>query len=254
MIRTLLPGRNPSCERCLSIPCPPRKSSLTDTFTDLAEAFEEQNPSANLVLNFASSSQLAAQLREGVTADIFASANDVQMLAAIESQRIDPVDVELFAANRLTIVVPAGNPAGIHAIQDLGKPGVTLLLAVKGVPVRDYADQIIENFPRDIQVEIYQNLISEESNVRQISTKVALGEADAGIVYASDFTPDIADRVEQIEIPDALNVMTAYPIAVIVDSQQKELANGFVSFVISTNGQAILAQWGFTPIHIEESY
>jgi molybdate transport system substrate-binding protein len=230
-------------------------ASLTDSFTELATVFEAQNPGINLVLHFASSAQLAAQLNEGVSADIFASANQLQMQAAIESQRVELRDVQPFAANTLTVVVPVGNPAGIQSLYDLGGAGVALLMAVPGVPVRDYADQMIANLPPSIQDSIYQNLMSEESNVRQVATKVALGEADAGIVYRSDITPDIADRIEQVEIPEALNVMAAYPLAVIADTAHKELADDFVGFVISQDGQVILIQWGFTPIlNTEKTY
>jgi len=230
-------------------------ASLTDSFTDLVKDFEERNPGTNLVLHLASSSRLAAQLREGVSADIFASANPAQMQAVVESQRVDAGDIQLFAANTLTIIVPTGNPAKIHSLPDLGKAGVALLMSVEGVPVRDYADQSIGKLPRSIQDAIYQNLISEESNVRQVTTKVALGEADAGIVYTSDITPDIAGRVERVDIPEALNIHATYPIAVIADSAHKALANDFIEFVISQEGQSILMEWGFLPtLNGEKTY
>lgn len=223
-------------------------ASLTDAMTEMAERYEGQNPDTKLLLNFASSSQLAAQLREGVPADVFASANENQMQLAIRHDRVDPADMRMFVANKLTIVVPVGNPARIDALEDLGNPGVTLLLAVEGVPVREYADQIIRNLPALLQSQIYANLVSEESSVRQVATKIALGEADAGIVYASDITADIADRVEQVEIPVSMNILASYPIAVIDDSQQKALANEFIEFVLSEFGQSILVKWGFVPV------
>lgn len=220
-------------------------ASLTDSFAELAKAFEEQNPDVSTILNFASSSQLAAQLREGVAADIFASANKHQMEAVIASGRVVGNDVGNFAANQLIMIVPKGNPAGIQDVADLAGENLSLLMAVVGVPVRDYADQMIANLPGDIQKRIYENLISEESNVRQVATKIALGEADAGIVYTSDITPDIADRVEAIPIPDTQNIEVTYPMAVIADSDQVELARRFIDFVTSQTGQAILADWGF---------
>ncbi len=229
-------------------------ASLTDAMTEMAESFEKQNPNTELLLNFASSSQLAAQLREGVSADVFASANENQMQLAIVHERIDPADVQVFVANKLTVIVPKGNPARIAALEDLGNPGVTLLLAVEGVPVREYADQIFSTLADSLQTKIYANLVSEESTVRQVATKIALGEADAGIVYASDITPGIADRVEQVEIPASMNVMADYPIAVIEDSQQKAVANNFIEFVLSESGQAILLKWGFTPVEINAAH
>ncbi len=229
-------------------------ASLSDSFTELEGAFEQAHPGVNLVMNFASSSQLAAQLREGVRADVFASANENQMQIAVASGRVDSAEVRLFAANMLTIVVPTGNPADIQTLEDLGNADVSLLMAVEGVPVRGYADQIISALPESTQAKIYANLVSEESNVRQVSTKIALGEADAGIVYASDITPDIVELVENIRIPDSLNVVAAYPIAMIKDSQTKDFAKSFIDFLLSEIGQNVLANWGFLPIQTEIAY
>jgi molybdate transport system substrate-binding protein len=99
----------------------------------------------------------------------------------------------------------------------------------------------------DFQEQFYSNLVSEEDNVRQVSAKVALGEADAGIVYTSDVTPDIAGQVQQIAIPDEQNVIATYPIAPLADAVYPELAQSFIDFVLSAEGQSILAKWGFGP-------
>ncbi|MCA9928330.1 MAG: molybdate ABC transporter substrate-binding protein [Anaerolineales bacterium] len=222
-------------------------ASLTDAFTELADAFEDQNEDAQVVINFAGSSQLAAQLREGVVADVFASANPAQMEAVIAAGRIEAETAALFVSNRLTIIVPADNPANIDSLEDLAQPDVQLILAVEGVPVRDYADDIVAAMTADFQAGFYGNLVSEEDNVRQVSAKVVLGEADAGIVYTSDVTPDIANQVQQIMIPDAQNVIAAYPIAPLADAPHPELAQRFIDFVLSEAGQNILAQWGFGP-------
>lgn len=222
-------------------------ASLTDAFNELAEAFEANNPGAQVLFNFGASSQLAAQLNEGVIADVFASANPAQLQAVVDGGGIEAGTEELFVSNRLTIVVPADNPAGIQSLEDLGEPGVQLILAVEGVPVRDYTDEIVAELPADFQERFYANLVSEEDNVRQVSAKVALGEADAGIVYTSDVTPDIAEQVQRIAIPDDQNVIAAYPIAPLVDAPYPELAQRFIEFVLSAEGQEILASWGFGP-------
>ncbi|MCA9872621.1 MAG: molybdate ABC transporter substrate-binding protein [Anaerolineales bacterium] len=222
-------------------------SSLTDAFNELAQAFEAQNTAVEVVLNFASSSQLAAQLTEGAVADVFASANATQMQNVVNSGRVTPGAEDWFVSNRLTIIVPADNPAGIHSLEDLAQPGVQLILAVKGVPVRQYTDEVVAAMAADFQEHFYNNLVSEEDNVRQVSAKVALGEADAGIVYTSDVTPDIAGRVQQIAIPEAQNVAAAYPIAPLSDAPQPELAQSFIEFVLSAEGQSILVKWGFGP-------
>jgi molybdate transport system substrate-binding protein len=222
-------------------------SSLTDAFGEIAEAFAAQHADAKIVYNFAGSSQLAAQLSEGVDADVFASANSKQMQAAVDAGRITAGTEAPFVSNRLTIIVPADNPAGITALEDLAKPDLQLILAVEGVPVRDYTDEIVAAMPADFQTQFYANLVSEEDNVRQVSAKVALGEADAGIVYTSDVTPDITDKVQQIPIPDDQNVIATYPIAPLTDAPHPELAQSFIDFVLGEEGQAILSRWGFGP-------
>lgn len=222
-------------------------SSLTDAFNDLAQAFEDQNAGVVVVLNYAGSSQLAAQLIAGVDADVFASANAAQMQNVIDNGRVAAGAEKLFVSNRLTVIVPADNPAGISALADLAQPGVHLILAVEGVPVRAYTDDIVAAQPAAFQKQFYGNLVSEEDNVRQVAAKVALGEADAGVVYTSDVTPDIAGQVQQIAIPDAQNVVATYPIAPLTDAPQPDLAQSFVAFVLSAEGQAILSRWGFGP-------
>ncbi len=222
-------------------------SSLTDAFTELADAFEAQNEGVEIILNFAGSSQLAAQLSEGALADVFAPANPIQMQTVMDAGRIEAGSEKLFVSNRLAVIVPTNNPANITAWEDLAQPGVQLILAVEGVPVRQYTDQIVAALPADFQTRFYDNLVSEEDNVRQVAAKIALGEADAGTVYTSDVTPDIASQVVQIPIPDAQNVVATYPIAQLTDAPSPTLAKNFIDFVLSEEGQAILVRWGFGP-------
>lgn len=222
-------------------------ASLTDAFTEIARDFEAQHPEATVLLNFAGSSQLAAQLVEGVPADVFASANAAQMQVVIEAGRIAATAPTPFVSNRLTIIVPADNPAGITALEDLVKPDVKLVVAVQGVPVRQYTDEVVARSGDAFATDFYNNVVSEEENVRQVSAKIALGEADAGIVYTSDVKPDLTDQVIQIEIPAAQNVIATYPIALLSDAPHPELAQQFMAFVQSAAGQAILARWGFGP-------
>jgi molybdate transport system substrate-binding protein len=220
-------------------------TSLTDAFTELARAFEQENGNTAVILNFASSSQLAVQLTEGAPADVFASANERQMDVAISAGRVVAADSVPFANNRLTILVPADNPADITVLADLSQPGIQLVLAAPGVPARQYTDEIVAQLDSQFAQSFYANLVSEEKNVRQVAAKVALGEADAAIVYTSDVTPDIADRVQQIVIPDAQNVTAVYPIAHLTDAMHPELAQQFIQFVHSPDGQEILLKWGF---------
>lgn len=227
-------------------------ASLTDAFDALADAFEAQNPGVRVARNYASSLQLATQLVEGAPADVFASANEAQMAAVAEDGRLDGASVT-FAHNRLTIIVPAGNPGGVTSLAGLAQEGVTFITAVPGVPVRDYTNQMLERMAMDRTFgpafvdAVYANLVSEEDSVRKIVAKIALGEADAGIVYTSDVTPDVAGDIEQILIPEEYNVIAAYPVGLIADAPHAELGRAFIDFVLSDDGQAILAEWGFEP-------
>lgn len=220
-------------------------SSLTDAFTEMARAFEIENPDTAVILNFASSSQLAVQIAEGAPADVFASANENQMQAAITAGRVAASAATPFATNRLTILVPADNPAQVTALADLRQPGIQLVLAAPGVPARQYTDEIVDQLGAAFAESFYANLVSEEKNVRLVAAKVALGEADAAIVYTSDVTPDIAGRVRQFSIPDEQNVTAVYPIAPLTDAMQPALAGQFIQFVHSPAGQEILVKWGF---------
>jgi molybdate transport system substrate-binding protein len=228
-------------------------ASLTDAFTEIEADFEAEHPGADVVFSFAGSSTLAAQLAEGAPADVFASANNTQMTAAVDAERIGGEPVP-FVNNRLLLIVPADNPAQIDSFAALATPGIKLVLAAPGVPVRDYTDRMLELLVEDAdygeayRIAVLANLVSEEDNVRQVAAKVALGEADAGIVYSSDVTPDIAEAVIALPIPDEINTLASYPIAITDDTPNPELAQAFVDYVLSEAGQATLVKWGFISV------
>jgi molybdate transport system substrate-binding protein len=225
-------------------------SSLTDAFDEMIRAFEVQNSGVRVVVNYGGSSGLATQLLEGSVADVFASANSAQMQRVVDAGEIVD-DPPVFATNRLVLIVPADNPGNIETLADLANPGLMLILAMRGVPVRDYTDQMLAELAADpaygsaYSAAVYANLVSEEENVRQVVAKVALGEADAGVVYRSDVTPDVAPNLSQIEVPDAYNVIAAYPIARLADAPHPAAAAAFLDFVLSDEGQSILNRWGF---------
>jgi molybdate transport system substrate-binding protein len=218
-------------------------SSLTDVFTEMAAEFEGKHPGVEVIFNFAGSSQLATQLVEGGQADVFASASERQMTAVITAGRA--AQATPFASNRLTIVVPAANPANITQLEDLGQSGILLVLALPGVPVRQYTDEMVARLGEEFAANFYANLVSEEDNVRQVLAKIVLGEADAGVVYVSDVTPDIAAQVQQIPIPDTQNEVALYPITAVSDTPRPQPAQEFIDFVLSQSGQTILMKWGF---------
>ena len=224
-------------------------SSLTDAFEELAWEFEQSHPQVEIALNFASSSKLAAQLLAGAPADVFASANDVQMELVVEDGRISKDAVQIFATNQLVLALPADNPAEIADMEDLANKRVLLLLAVTGAPVREYTNAMLvsynEDHSGDFAQSVLDNLVSEESNVRQVVAKLALGEADAGIVYKTDVVGEIGDHVITISIDRRHNQLASYPIATIADSEQHELAQLFIEFVLSERGRVILHEYGF---------
>lgn len=229
-------------------------ASLTDAFTRMGEEFEAAHEGTTVVFNFAGSQQLAQQLAQDAPADVFASANQRQMNVAIEAGRVVSGSAEIFVRNRLVVVVPADNPAGIETLQDLTQPGLKIVLAAEDVPVGEYSRDFLEkasqstDFATSYQDEVLANVVSYEENVKSVLTKVVLGEADAGIVYTSDVALDDADSVQQLAIPDDLNTIASYPIALVDDSARPDLADAFVSYVLSPEGQATLAEYGFIPV------
>lgn len=225
-------------------------ASLTDAFEEIGTAFKADHANVEVVFSFAGSSTLATQLVEGAPADVFASANLRQMQVVVDAGLvIEPVAI--FARNRLVVIVPADNPGQIETLDDLAGTGLRLVLAAKGVPVRDYTEAMLEKmavtdeYGPGYRTAVLANVVSEEDNVRQVAAKVALGEADAGIVYLSDVTPNLSDQVSSITVPDEFNTIAAYPIGVIADSAAPGLAQAFVEFVMSEDGQAILERWNF---------
>ena len=220
-------------------------ASLTNAFEDLSNRFEDLHPNTEILLSFSSSSQLAAQILEGVPGDLFASANQIQMEIVENSGEVAGKSAT-FATNTLQIAVPKTNPMDINTLEDLCRLDLRLVLAVPNTPIREYTDQLIErSLSQDQQQKFFQNLASEEANVRQVVTKIALGEADAGIVYSSDITPDISDLVIGIPISTKFSISASYPIAVLERSQNKEIAEEFIEFTLSDEGQSILQKWGF---------
>jgi molybdate transport system substrate-binding protein len=224
-------------------------ASLTDAFTELGKNFEAANPGVAVVFNFAGSQGLRTQIEEGAPADVFASANKTELDALVAGGLVTADTPQVFLTNKLVVILPAGNPARLEKLEDLANPGIKLVLAAEEVPVGKYAHQALEamngQFGSDFKDRVLANVVSNEDNVRQVVAKVQLGEADAGIVYTSDAIA--APALQTIEIPAELNVSANYPIAALTTSSHTELANAFISYVLSTNGQAVLQKWGFAP-------
>jgi len=229
-------------------------ASLTDAFDELGAAFRAAHPGAKVTFNFAGSQQLAQQLTNGAPADVFASANKKQLQVVVDAGRIVSDTAQPFVHNRLVVIMPSDNPAGIAALTDLANPGLKLVLADAAVPVGQYSldflakASALPGYPPVFSETVLANVVSWEENVRAVLTKVQLGEADAGIVYSSDITGAARDKIARLDIPDDLNVIATYPIAPVSDSAQPDLAAQFVDLVLSPAGQKVLAAYGFIPV------
>lgn len=229
-------------------------ASLTEAFTEIGQSFAAAHPGMSVTFNFAGSQQLAQQLGQGAPADLFASANSAQMRAVIKAGRVISGTQQTFVHNQLLVVYPADNPAGLSQLQDLAKPGLQLILAAEEVPVGRYSLEFLDKadrdptFGADFKDRVLDNVVSYEQNVKAVLTKVVLGEGDAGFVYSSDVTPAVEAQVGRIEIPDDLNIIAAYPIAVVHDSDYPSQATAFIAYLRSAAAQAVLVEYGFIAI------
>jgi molybdate transport system substrate-binding protein len=226
-------------------------ASLTDAFEAIEQELEAATPNLSITYNFGGSQALVTQLEEGAQADVFASANVAQMNAAIAAGLVagEPLP---FTHNRLAIVTPADNPAAIESAADLGKEGILLVLAQSEVPAGRYARESVcematdsATYGPDFVERVAANVVSEEEDVRDVLAKVALGEADAGIVYVSDAVA-AGDQVQVVDIPDEVNVIATYPAAVLAGGDEA-LGSAFVAYLLSEEGQAMLESFGFQP-------
>jgi molybdate transport system substrate-binding protein len=218
-------------------------ASLTEAFTQIGKDFEAANPGTKVNLSFGGSDSLAAQIDQGSPADVFASASG-KWMDDVEQNGPGVTNRQDFAKNRLVVIVPADNPAGIASIDDLANPGVKLVLAADTVPVGTYSRQALDN--AGIADAAEGNVVSNEDDVKAVVQKVALGEADAGIVYQTDVTAAVKETVTAIPIADAVNVVATYPIAVIGGAPNATLATSFETYVLGP-GQAVLQSFGFLP-------
>jgi molybdate transport system substrate-binding protein len=211
-------------------------ASLADAFDELRAAFVAEHPDVEVVVNHAGSQRLASQINEGAPADVFASANSTQMDAVADEGNLVG-DPQVFTANLLGIAVEHGNPLGISGLDDLADPDLVLVLPAEEVPAGQYARAALDAAGVDATP------ASLEQDVRAALSKVELGEADVSIVYISDLVA--SDAAEGVEIPVEQNVPASYPIAVLADAPNPPAAAAFVAFVLSEEGQDILAAYGF---------
>jgi molybdate transport system substrate-binding protein len=190
--------------------------------------------------SFGGSNTLATQIQQGAPADVFASANmTLPKKLAASGLCSKPV---VFTRNRLVIVVPRSNPADIRNVYDLTKPGVKIDIAAPGVPVGTYTLQVLENM--NLSSAVMKNVVSQETDVREVLAKVALGEADAGFVYSTD-AKTVPKQVRVVKVPAWAQPKVQYGICVVSHSANKAAAHTFIKKVLSKAGQRKLHRFGF---------
>jgi molybdate transport system substrate-binding protein len=224
-------------------------ASLRDVFTAMGEAFRKSSGTP-VRLNFAGSDALATQILQGAPADVFASANTAQM-ARVKDAGLLAGDERVFARNLIVAIVPAGTNK-VTSTAMLANPGVKVVLAAPTVPIGKYARDAFAAmsadpaFGSDFAQRVEKNVVSNEADVKAVATKVALGEADAGVVYATDATGEIGGRVRVLPIPGRFAKPAVYPIAAI-KGKNETAARAFVDFALSKAGSAALQHAGFLP-------
>lgn len=224
-------------------------ASLREALEAVVAGYEAAAPGSTITVSFDSSAALATQIEEGAPADLFLAADTVQPDRLFEADLTFGRPVT-FASTTLALVTPIDDPGQIASPDDLARPGVRIVAAGPEVPITAYAQELIANLatlpgaPSGFTAAYEANIVSREDNVRAVLAKIALGEADAGIVYATDVR---AADVRSVEIPDRVNVRAVYAAALLKDAGDPEAAAAFLGWLTGPDGQAILAEAGFGP-------
>lgn len=213
-------------------------ASLKGAFDEIVESFRRDNPDIAIASPvYDGSSTLVEQISEGAPADVFASADQANMDKILEAG-LEEDAPQIFATNKITIAVPQGNPKGIESLKDLEKPDVTVVVCAAEVPCGNSADALFK--AADVQVDP----VSLEQNVSAVASKVAMGEADAGLVYSTDVeASDGKLEAAPTDVPE--DIENRYPIVVLKDAANPRVAREFVDYVMSDKGQEILERFGF---------
>lgn len=214
-------------------------SSLTQVLDRVAEELARVYPGTTYTLNYGSSSTLATQIANGAPADVFASADEVNMQKVLAAGLADH-SASTFATNRLQIAVAPGNPERLSSLADLGRRDLIVVLAAPSVPAGRYARESLG------KAGVTLTTASQEVDVRAVLNKVALGEADAGIVYVTDVR-SAGSRVAGVDIAEQHQVIARYPVVALKESRNPRLSERFIDFLLSSSGQRLFGEFGFTP-------
>jgi molybdate transport system substrate-binding protein len=225
-------------------------ASLKGVLDNAKTAYETANPGTTLTISTDSSATLETQIEQGAPADVFLSADTTKPKKLVDKGLAAGAAVT-FAGNKLTIIVPTANPAGIKTPADLAKTGIKVIAAGDAVPVTKYATMLVANlakesgYPADFAAKYTANIASREDNVKAIVAKVELGEGDAGIVYVTD--AKASTKVTTVDVPDIANVPATYAGVVVKASKNATAAQAFLTWFAGPDGQAILGTFGFLP-------
>ncbi|KAA6212761.1 molybdate ABC transporter substrate-binding protein [Streptomyces albofaciens JCM 4342] len=210
-------------------------ASLTDVFAKAADAYHKEHPDITVKFSFAGSQQLAAQVNQDFPADALVTA-DTRTMDGLKGKTAEP---RIIARNRLVIATPEGNPKHVKGLADLAATKkLKVVLAAPAVPVGRYSKKVLDRQHVKVQP------LSQEQDVRGVLSKVELGEADAGIVYATD-AMTAPDKVDAVQIPDEQNAIAEYPAATLKVSRHAEEADAFVKWLGGAQAQKILRDAGF---------
>jgi molybdate transport system substrate-binding protein len=225
-------------------------ASLGKALEQIKSTYETANPGSRITISTDSSAALEMKIEQGAPADVFLSADTTNPKKLVDGGLADGAATDV-AGNKLTIITPKGNPAGLTSPFDLAKTGVRVIAAGDEVPISRYAKQLVDKLageagaPADFAAKYAGNVVSKEENVSALRTKIALGEGDAGIVYVTDAAA--SDKVDTVAIPDASNVSATYAGVVVKASKDAEAAHAFLDWLSGPDGQAILKEYGFLP-------
>ena len=223
-------------------------ASLTDVFPQIATAFQKSHAGVEFTFNFAGTDTLVAQIEQGAPADVFAGASAKYGDQLYSEGLIDAP--QIFATNKLVVILPADNPAKITSLEDLANPGVKVIVGAPDVPIGSYTATVLQNlnpvYGADYSAKVQENVVSEAPDVSAVKSSVELGEADAGFVYVSDALSE-GSKVKKIDIPASAQPVPTYPIAVVKASNNAGVAQQFVTFVMGPEAQALLRAAGFGP-------
>ena len=225
-------------------------ASLKGALEKAKAAYEAAVPGTTVTISTDSSAALATKIEQGAPADVFLSA-DTKNPRNLVDKGLAAGDLVIFAGNKLTVIVPADNRAGIRSPADLARSGIVVIAAGDEVPITKYATQLVANlakepgYPADFVAAYTRNIASKEDNVKAVVAKIELGEGDAGIVYVTDAAA--STRLVTVAVPDSANVLATYAGVVLKDSANAAAARAFLDWFEGPEGEAILRGYGFLP-------